>query len=771
MTLRPGKAIPVKLLNVVSEETWSAIRAACAVRDVDPCLLGRLVEARIRLSDASNRRSLFADFDRLLDDADAAALETPGIVDQPRTKGEVAAVQLRSLIVRNWKVFKHAELYCPPHDPQRPFVLIGGKNGSGKTSLLEALLFGLYGQWAPNELFHEANSSQTLRRRAYRKAVESAFHRRARSQGETVMGVTLSFDTSEGPLRIERRWYFGESGSFIEDDEEVILHTGENTDILAVPGGVAPNEFYQDEIARRLLPPALAPFFFFDGEQVTRLGERHLSEQIRLGGESLLGVPVLRNTANDLRDFARHRLRDAGAEKLETEDRRTREIAGLEGLEIKIRERLTALEKELSPLRTRRDALIAELGAIAGGTYADLQELLEQRKRNEGDQTRLRHAITSFAAEELPLVLAGPFLRRALIQRLRQEEASEIKSQFGSQHRDALDAFLHAFSVQAPPLEDDVEAKVVERIRAAWESWSRPGGPEEVRHHYLVGRSRAGVLDRLSQSDSQYEANAPPLIQELTRCVHEHEALTGLIGQHHGRSERRETLTAELNVLSAKLEAKDGERRQLDRELGEIRSALLPLREEDRLRRQRQEAGVPALRRGSLALRIAEGIEETIRTVVPTYLKVLAEKATWSFRALAHKELIEGIEIGPDGEVTLIDRASRPVQDLDASAGERHIFAMALMAAVAELAGCALPIVMDTPLGRLDSEHREFVLRFFSTRGNQIILLSHPNEIDDRYYAQIESRIMISYHLDHETGIDGPGESLLNEGYFSQVTA
>jgi DNA sulfur modification protein DndD len=201
-----------------------------------------------------------------------------------------------------------------------------------------------------------------------------------------------------------------------------------------------------------------------------------------------------------------------------------------------------------------------------------------------------------------------------------------------------------------------------------------------------------------------------------------------------------------------------------------LRSILLPRREEDLLRRRRQEAGVPALRRSALALRIAGVVEETIEAVVPAYFEVLAEAVTRSFLALAHKRLVERIQIARDGEVVLLDRTGSSVQDLDASAGERHIFAMALVAAVADLAGCAMPVVMDTPLGRLDSEHRNRILRYFSAGKNQTILLAQPDEIHGRYLAQIEPRVAVSYHLDHEVGIDGPGESVVNEGYFPVTT-
>ena len=51
----------------------------------------------------------------------------------------------------------------------------------------------------------------------------------------------------------------------------------------------------------------MAPFFLFDGEQVKRLAERELADQVRLGVESVLGLHAWRDTVADLRDYAKDR--------------------------------------------------------------------------------------------------------------------------------------------------------------------------------------------------------------------------------------------------------------------------------------------------------------------------------------------------------------------------------------------------------------------------------------------------------------------------------
>jgi DNA sulfur modification protein DndD len=78
---------------------------------------------------------------------------------------------------------------------------------------------------------------------------------------------------------------------------------------------------------------------------------------------------------------------------------------------------------------------------------------------------------------------------------------------------------------------------------------------------------------------------------------------------------------------------------------------------------------------------------------------------------------------------------------------------------------------MDTPLGRLDAEHRESILRYCAARRGQTLLLSHAEEVGGRYLDQIADRIAARYLIEHQPGVDGPGESAVVEGYFMQARA
>ena len=383
---------------------------AFAAQNLSPDLAHALLAARSSLFGAGNRRRLFGQFDSLLREGRHAAVGSlnTGIQDSKEADHASPAaytVQLRSIKLRNWKVFERTRFDFPRLVTGRPVVLIGGKNGYGKTSLLEAILFGLYGQRAlldvDRALRAHGEQSGSARAANYRRIIDRSFHEPARARGEEVAEVHLSFETSNGPLEVERRWFIRTGGHTSDDDEVLTLWAGESRDIVPVPEGQDPHLHYQEEIARRLMPASVAPFFLFDGEQVKRLAERQLADQVRLGIESVLGLHAWRDTVTDLRDYARDRGRAGGL--VEDHSRLYEAADAIDAEEAVTSEAIAAFEAQLGPLRIRRDNLLEKLGELAGGTFSSMQALHERRHRFVQDLTRHRAELTRAAGQSLPL--------------------------------------------------------------------------------------------------------------------------------------------------------------------------------------------------------------------------------------------------------------------------------------------------------------------------------------------------------------------------------
>src|SRR5690606_31124027 len=102
--------------------------------------------------------------------------------------------------------------------------------------------------------------------------------------------------------------------------------------------------------------------------------------------------------------------------------------------------------------------------------------------------------------------------------------------------------------------------------------------------------------------------------------------------------------------------------------------------------------------------------------------------------------------------VRLLDAEGRELQPNRLSAGERQIIAVATIWAILRASGRPLPLVIDTPLGRLDSLHRNALIdRFFSSASHQVVLLATDTEIDETSYQRLHPSVRRHYQITYDS--------------------
>jgi DNA sulfur modification protein DndD len=115
--------------------------------------------------------------------------------------------------------------------------------------------------------------------------------------------------------------------------------------------------------------------------------------------------------------------------------------------------------------------------------------------------------------------------------------------------------------------------------------------------------------------------------------------------------------------------------------------------------------------------------------------------------------------------VDTADGERQPVERL--SAGERQLLAVAILWGLSRVAHREVPLVVDTPLGRLDSFHREkLATNYFPHVAQQVIILSTDEEFDADLRTKIERFISREYLIEF---IDIERSSRIIPGYFMAV--
>ena len=686
---------------------------------------------------------------------------------------------LAQIQLRDWKSYTSANFEFPEPHANSNVVLIGAPNGFGKTSLFEAVILGLFGREglpliARSQFLSGDNDRLAI---SYKSFLEKVLHRGAALAGRNSCSVKIKFvNENDEPLEIQRIWHFSDSASYRPQDEEVHIYFGATRKAVG-PSGLTGSErvdWFRDYIAENLIPFTLAHFFMFDGEQVSVLAEREMSAQVRAGIEGLLGIPVLKKLANDLRTYAQIRRKgvsqvsDTTIERLETERDELQEKM------TKCISELQQIEPNLDTLRKEREDLTRELSSFGAGSQALMQEQFERIKGLERIVEQGESKLEDLLVQDIALALSGAKLRKSVTERLTSESIRERWENGKSQGDKNLDRFLSAMEDSLRSIEPELSSsQQVSILAAAQDSWMNLWYPAplncavDYHHPYLNELERSKIIDCLNELDKL----GAPAIVELLDDTQNNERELQRLREEVTRTEavkphvdtKRERLTAingEIQVLDRRVGALNRERESLEAQINNKNIELTRMASS-------WDAAQPALRRAQRALKVGSIVDEIVQKAVPSQVDAIAREMTKAFSSMAHKkDLVDRVQIDDNCEVKLLNSSGVDIRTYDLSAGEKQIFTQSLISAVTSVSGWSFPMIVDTPLGRLDMEHRKGVLNHLTRRNGQVILLSTDTEVVGEYLRDIESHVQKTYLLSFDR-IGDIGESKVTIGFFN----
>lgn len=642
---------------------------------------------------------------------------------------------LSSIRLKNWKAYEDVVLELPASDATHNVVVVEGANGAGKTSLLEAFILCLYGKDGLHLVARASNGDRPAI--SYDAFLERALTTNA-SSGRR-MSVELVLEDGDRRISFERIWYFSASRRHLGDDEEIRIDDSDNDGFVSVPAGADREIFLRSYLSDNLLPLNLAPFFIFDGEQVAAFAQKDLAAQVRTGVEMVLGIPEIKTLASDLRSYSRDRRKgvpDTHALKI---DGLRRKIAAFEGEERLAIETIDRDSDAVVPLRQHRDDVVRQIGALHADTYDNFKILFEQRERLARARSSQQEEIRLALSVNLPFALGGANLRKDIKQQLRAEGALEQRTTARTLSSEKFPPFVDA--LRAAGFSDLIPSAEA-TLRKAWdEVWNNDRSEESrVLHSYLGEADRHLVERFLQQITEEAGSNIAPLVQDVAKTDKEIQKLEEVIARQKGVDEQSQHLANDLQKHQSEIAAIEARLNEQVRRLDELRNQLAAAREELRGHVSTSTSNDAVLRASVDAEAYADVIETFIERILPSKVAEFAGDLTESYLRMAHKGVVDRIEINRSGEVSLLSSNGQNFHALDQSAGENHIFALALMAAIAKRYP-RFPVVMDTPFGRLDGKHRTNVLKHFASLDMQYIILAHPDELSRDNISQIQGSL------------------------------
>ena len=667
-------------------------------------------------------------------------------------------MRFNRLVLRNFGLFRgeqSIDLRLREDGGSRPIILIGGHNGAGKTTLLEAVKICLHGRLALGSRVTDV---------AYQAYLRDRLHRGTGNQPTaSYASVGLEFDYSH----LGKRYRY-----FVQRGWEPRGASGVREGIRVLRDGEPLDEVDADlwsDFVRSLIPPGVAQLFFFDGEKIKRLADEE-TEALALGEsiKALLGLDLVERLQADLDVFsakqARRTARAETAKRLRELDKELKRLRGdLEGLDREIESHEDTREQLAGRVREVEERL-----AQSGEGLSSRREDLRQEEATLIAETA---ATEKSAREELDGVAPFLFCQRTAARLMHQldAEAKRHKWEIGRKHAEEAIRTVCLRLTSAKNREgvlDDKASDWIENTIAEFRE-ELADAPTDVRTVRIVH----GLSDLDRQSCNQaLRIATTPLTRKLSALFSKLVALEGELSECK-RKINRVPDDAELAPIVAELTGFQEKLTRTEMELTllvERRASLqkdLAVREREQERLERAEIDSErASARLALASRARDAASEYLERLTVAKTAELERQALDAFQGLSRKEgFVAGLRIDPKTfEVQLFDARGEVIPKASLSAGEKQIYAISLLWGMARVSGRPLPMIVDTPLGRLDSQHRsKLVSRYFPEASHQVVLLSTDTEVDLGHYGQLSSYTSHAYRL-----VDHSGWTEAKEGYF-----
>lgn len=670
---------------------------------------------------------------------------------------------LRKLTITNIGLYqgRHEFDLCPKPNKglSKNIILIGGMNGAGKTTLLDSLRLCLYGKETLGSKVSQKEYNEYLDQLIHRSKDKRLFLPDA--------GVEIDFDYTHlgvtDVYTINRSWH--KNGSGVLEQLSIKKNQESLTDLV-------PEQW--QAFLKDLIPPGLSGLFFFDGEKIQNLandvqGSVELADSIR----SLLGVDLAKRLINDLKVYLNKQATAKSDRKIDLQ---------LQALDkdIRVIEKEEAFqEQERGSLESKKGLFLKNIDDIErkmkleGADFATSRSnLIVEEKQLAELQEKLEDEIRQLCMDSLPFSLAPKLCKEFLTQLkketglvLQQSSAKELKSLSRKVNREVTPL------IKA----EGLNASSTKKVASLFRQWL-------IRHaescsinddhiiHGLSSKEKTEIEIVLNDASERIPRQIKQLQKSLTQVSDKRIIIQRSLASAPN-DEMLGPLLKDLNKWNQKLGECNEKLKSVDEKIRVIGNNLKDLeRQKEKLVSKKLSKGKTATK-AAIAGRVIKAMNEYITKITERKIQQLNEAVLDKYSHLSRKtDAVRSVSIDPKTfKVTLLDANEHKLAMKELSAGEKQILAVSMLWALAVTSGRLLPVVIDTPLGRLDSSHRgNLISNYFPLASHQVIILSTDTEVDKSLYEKLSSYIANVYHLEYD---ESSKRTRSSRGYFWNTEA
>jgi DNA sulfur modification protein DndD len=498
----------------------------------------------------------------------------------------------------------------------------------------------------------------------------------------------------------------------------------------------------------------LEPLCFFDAEQMDAFAAAGETNGF-IGGalHRLLGINLATRLSADLE---RYTLTQGGSSK--SIERLRTEVLEAHAARVENNERLERLQSEMQALMEQQAVVESDLGtqervlASEGGTYSARRPMLEERLTTiQKEIAEANIEIHGLMSDLLPFCLV-PRLCEALSIRLSRElelqrlmTAELVWEQRVAKVKEALtrDELWSGLKVSAKSRvafarrliqelsatpEDTLDRKIVLNLAESEHQELQSWISEAL---YTVPDQARTICSKLVDLQTEARKTKTDL-----QCVPDENAIAPI----HAEILRLESILDGLRMQQVAL--------------GEQIGAVTLRRDQEQKKLQTLEEKLSKAQASERRIQLADKSKLALRAYTDALLRQklaeFEEELVARFNSICRKDhLLDAVHINRADFSIQLHRSKNQMLSLsELSAGERQLYALAVLWALRRVSNRQLPLVLDTPLARLDKDHRHRLLfDYFPKVSEQVILFVTDSELNRTLMTESEPFVARIYRL------------------------
>ena len=650
-----------------------------------------------------------------------------------------------NLLINNFGVYCGKQNFDLTTQSKKPVILIGALNGSGKTTFLQAIDFVLYGKFS--NYFY----SQKL---SYENFLIKNVNKKNFDEGAQIeLTFSRKYKGKKQKFKISRNWKL--LGKKMKEEFYVFIDGKFDDDITKD----------WDNFVDQILPSRVASLFFFDGEKIEQLADLEESKKVlKKAINSLLGLEIVDQLNVDVDEFQKR-------STLKIKDDDDKKI--INDLEIKIKRyedeikvvdtKIIKEEDKLTNVRYEIRELDIELSQ-KGFAYYDKKKEYEKEQLNINEKRDIIHDdLVKLAGSEAPLLIL-------------EKQLDEINSQSKRHNsslnqsivKDKINDLIHSFKEFSE--KNCSDQSYLDKFNKFSDDFIIKENNDNSKNQYLLKDLNSYEINfLLTEKFSNIKKDINSLTSKKIKLDEEYEKINQLINKIPSDDEikplieKSQKLRKEEEILITKINLLKDER---GRSNGPLIKLKIELKREYEKKSAKDIDILDNKRFIDYSIKVKDILSSFHVKAIDYHIKRLEKLILECFKILHRKKnFIKSIKIDTtEFDLKISDNKDTEVNTEVLSAGERQLLAVAILWGLAKASNSAAPTIIDTPLGRLDSEHRlNLVEKYFPTASKQVILLSTDEEIDKKYHKFISPYLARSYKIEYDEKLNG---SKLTEGYF-----